>query len=124
MTLLPLLLAAHFIGDWIVQTDWQAANKTTSWRAMSAHIAGYHYMLMLALLAAYPLHGNEAALAPWTIWSVSLVTHTFLDRRWPIVRLMQLTGSPEFAKNPAAVIVTDQACHLTILCILAAVFTR
>lgn len=25
--LVPLVLAGHLIGDWIVQTDWQAANK-------------------------------------------------------------------------------------------------
>lgn len=119
MILLPLLLAAHFIGDWIVQTDWQAANKTTSWRAMSAHVRGYHVCIVVACVLAWvPVY------AMLTIFAVSLVTHTFLDRRWPVVRLMQITRSPEFAKNPAAVIVTDQACHLTILCVLAAVFAR
>lgn len=34
MTALPMLLAGHLIGDWIVQTDWQAANKASSWRAI------------------------------------------------------------------------------------------
>lgn len=30
--LFPLLLAGHLLGDWVVQTDWQAANKAWSWR--------------------------------------------------------------------------------------------
>jgi len=28
-----VLLAGHLVGDWMVQNDWQAANKTRSWAA-------------------------------------------------------------------------------------------
>ena len=28
-----LVLAGHLLGDFVAQTDWQAGNKVTSWRA-------------------------------------------------------------------------------------------
>jgi Protein of unknown function (DUF3307) len=34
----PVLLVAHMLGDWVLQTDNQAMTKMASWRAMAAHI--------------------------------------------------------------------------------------
>lgn len=118
MTLLPALLAAHFIGDWIVQTDWQAANKMTSWRANQMHILGYHACVLVAL-EAVALHRPWASL---TILLCSYVTHSFIDRRWPVRWLMRHTGSAPFSETTFGVIAVDQALHLSILCVLAAVF--
>ena len=58
--LFPLLVAGHLIGDWVVQTDWQAANKATSWKANQQHMAGYH--LALAICAAGVLPAGRLAL--------------------------------------------------------------
>lgn len=117
MTLLPLLLAAHFIGDWVLQTDWQAANKMTNWAAMSAHMLSYHVCILIACVVA-GLPEPAVLLVLWT----SLLTHSFLDRRWPVKELMRLTRSEAFSETTFGVIAVDQALHLTILCILAAVF--
>lgn len=39
---LPLaLLVAHFLGDFILQTDWMAINKSKRWDALSAHAFVY-----------------------------------------------------------------------------------
>ena len=39
-----LLLTSHLLGDWVAQSDWQATNKTRSWAALAAHVAGYHLL--------------------------------------------------------------------------------
>lgn len=117
MTLLPLLLAAHFIGDWIVQTDWQAANKMTDWTAMSDHMVGYHVCIIMASVVA----GLDWSAVLIVLWC-SLLTHAFIDRRWPVRWLMRHTGSSAFADTAWGVMAVDQALHLSILCLLAAAF--
>ena len=115
MTLLPLLLAGHLIGDWVVQTDWQAANKTSSWKANQQHMLGYH----LALGALVALAVSPASVA--VVLAVSWSTHSVIDRRWPVIRLMRATGSAPFSQTTFGVVAVDQALHLSILCLLAAV---
>ena len=43
-----VLLLAHFVGDFLLQTDWQATHKSRNWRALGAH--GLTYTLVLAVL--------------------------------------------------------------------------
>lgn len=115
MNALALLWSAHLLGDWVVQTDWQATNKTSSWRAMGAHLLGYHLLLAVALILAVP--------AWWyalVVGVVSFATHGLLDRRWPVIWLMQHTGSAPFARTGWGVLAVDQALHLSILGLLAA----
>jgi Protein of unknown function (DUF3307) len=50
-TVFLLLLTGHLLGDWVAQNDWQATNKTRSWAALAAHVAGYHLVMLAVLLA-------------------------------------------------------------------------
>lgn len=113
--LFPLLIAGHLIGDWVFQTDAQAQMKTTSWRANQAHMLTYHLAL-----AALSIWAAGWAIVPILI--VSWVTHSFIDRRWPVKWLMRHTGSRPFSDTLWGVICVDQALHLSILSVLAAVF--
>lgn len=115
MNALAAVLAGHLVGDWIVQTDWQAANKTTSWKANQQHMVGYH--LALAAFCAFAM---SAALV-LVIVGVSWVTHSIIDRRWPVRLLMEHTGSRPFSQTTFGVIAVDQALHLSILATLAGV---
>ena len=36
-TVFLVLLARYFLGDWVLQSDWQLTDKTRSWAAL-AHI--------------------------------------------------------------------------------------
>jgi hypothetical protein len=110
----PLLLAGHLIGDWVVQTDRQAADKTTSWHANQAHMLTYHLTLVAFVL---PVWHNRWLLLALT---VSWLTHSLIDRRWPVHRLMHATGSHGFAEQTWGVIAVDQALHISILAILSA----
>lgn len=114
MNALAVVLAGHLIGDWIVQTDWQAANKTTSWKANQQHMLGYH--LTLAVLASLAL----SVAGTLALVGVSWLTHAVIDRRWPTIWLMQHTGSRPFSQTTFGVIAVDQALHLSILSLTVA----
>lgn len=119
MNLLALVLAGHFLGDWVVQSDWQAQNKMRSWRAMGQHMIGYHLVLALLSGFAWPFH-RGLPIRWWVFIGVSLVTHAVIDRRRPVQWLLRHTGSAAFAEQPWGVMAVDQALHLSILCILVA----
>lgn len=114
----PLAIAGHLIGDWIVQTDWQALQKMHSWRANQEHMVGYHLALAACLLPVW--HS-------WTLLvllAVSWITHSIIDRRWPVQWLMAHTGSEPFSQTMWGVIAVDQALHLSILSILVVALVR
>ena len=113
MNPLAAILAGHMIGDWIIQTDYQAENKTTSWKANQQHMLGYH--LTLALFCTFAMSAGWVAV----IVGVSWVTHSIIDRRWPVKLLMRATGSKPFSETAFGVIAVDQALHISILLVLA-----
>lgn len=133
------LLAGHFAGDYLAQTDWQANHKagpltvvdeTTGRRtfpgvhAMFGHVWSYGWCqaaaLTLAALAGQDLPGWWAVVAAMV---VSLGTHAFIDRRWPVRWLLQHTRSAPFADLATAgmngMALTDQALHIVCMYIAA-----
>jgi hypothetical protein len=94
---LAALHAAHDLGDHVVQTDHQAAHKSSDWRAMGSHITGYQITQAVALAALRPLGVRPSWRRTLAGMAVSAATHAFLDRRWPVVWLLEHTGSREFA---------------------------
>ena len=121
-TVFLALLASHLLGDWVVQTDEQAANNTRAWGALLGHVARYH-LVMSGLLLIPVLRDS------WPLWralltlAVSAASHAFIDRRWPVRRLLVAVGSPSFATVEWGVIAVDQALHLSILAMLAVALT-
>jgi hypothetical protein len=117
--LFPALLAGHLLGDWVAQNDWEATNKTRSWPALAAHVASYHLVMGMLLLIPILRDGWPAGKA-LAVLAVSAGTHALIDRREPVRRLMRAAGSPGFATVEWGVIAVDQALHLSILAVLAA----
>lgn len=109
-----LVIVGHLLGDWVVQTDAQAAVKTTSWRANLTHVSTYH--LTMILFVVWGWHDWRALLA----LAVSFASHAFIDRRWPVRWLMAHTGSRPFSEQMWGVLVVDQVLHLSILLTLVA----
>lgn len=113
MTPLAAILAGHLIGDWIVQTDYQAMNKTKSWKANQQHMLGYHIVLAFFCSLSMPLYWTLATLV------VSWATHSVIDRRWPVKRLMVATKSGPFSESSWGIFAVDQALHISILAVMA-----
>jgi hypothetical protein len=119
------LYASHCVGDLIVQTDWQAQGKTADkgWALpMAGHLAGY-LITQYAFLYAVALAG-----VPFRLWgflgglAFSVVTHGFIDRRWPVRWLLEHTGSADFAARTApicGIYLADQALHIGALFVAA-----
>lgn len=96
-----LLLAAiwlHFIGDFVMQTDGMAQNKSSSNRALTIHILVYSIPLCVLGL-------KFAAVNAAIHWCVDYVTSRLTKDLWKRGKV----------HNFFVVIGCDQAIHLTIL---------
>jgi hypothetical protein len=98
MTIPLSLLVVHYIADFLLQTDWQAQNKSKNWQALIHHVCTY---------------------APCFLWwgvpfvAVTLVTHFITDA------ITSRITSRLWAKKQVhwffAVIGFDQLIHFTTL---------
>jgi hypothetical protein len=120
MSLFDWLLVGHLAGDFLLQTEGMARNKTQSWSWMLKHI-GFYMAVMTVSIAAYAL---SHPLPLWLIVVALLLiggTHMLLDRRGFTLRWMRLVGvSVDHAWLP---IVMDQVFHLVVLALVAQILT-
>ncbi len=122
VSVLAGFLVAHMVGDYLLQTDWQARNKhgglagdPTALRALSAHVATY----TLAFVPAAIWIGSELG-AGWGILAAALVAlpHFVIDDgRIVGLYLMRVKGAEVFDPGLAASV--DQAFHALSLSIVA-----
>lgn len=96
------LLAAHMVGDYILQTDRMAARKLSDWRVRAVHVVAYSLPFSVVLAA----HGYPGE---WrTFMALLMVTHFITDsRRW--------ASGEKWAPKP---IMVDQTIHLVTLAVL------
>lgn len=124
-TLFVLLYVAHLLSDYPFQTDHQASCKAdkgmAGWRANLLH-AGTHVLVSAVALVVgvlvLDLDLTVLAVAAGLLWVG--VSHSFIDRRWPIRWWMDHTGQAEFIKAGGMAHV-DQTAHVTALAIAALV---
>lgn len=95
------LLLCHLVGDYILQTDWMAANKKSSSFACAVHVAAYIIPFLITPLAWWQL--------------VLIAAQHYLQDRWQFVPwFMAHTQHKGFAQPPMApwsVIITDNVLH-------------
>ncbi len=75
-----LLLVAHFIADFIAQSDWMATNKSKRWDALAIHCGVY--ALLVAIVANWRFFVGEGTLGttPLAQWFLlTFVTHFVTD---------------------------------------------
>lgn len=124
---LGALLVGHALGDHVAQTDRQATGKAGPGRAglaaLAAHLAGYHATVAAVLgLSVLVLQLPVSPLGVGAGLAFSVVTHGFLDRRWPVRAILRATGSPRFADEVSPVCgmyAADQALHQGALLVAA-----
>lgn len=117
--LLPLdLLAAHMMGDYILQSHFMAANKLTNWRVRLLHVSAYS--IPFFLVGLWHLLGMDAMLRPHIeampvnvrlLWFMALlfVMHFATDSK-------RFRTSNPWTPLP---ILIDQSLHIAQIAILA-----
>lgn len=112
MTLFESLVIGHLLGDWLLQTEWQAQNKADNWGAMLAHVAVYHAVILGILILRFGAAATPVYLA---VGGLAL-THAMLDRKWPVAWLMRaLRISVHRAPDRTLTLAVDQSLHLLLL---------
>lgn len=66
-TTIALIFVAHLVGDYVLQTDWMAGEKTKRW--LPAFVHGFVYMLPFLVVTQSPL----------ALLTIAL-THVVIDR--------------------------------------------
>lgn len=78
-----LLLTAHFIGDFLCQSDWMAINKSKRWDALTVHVMTYTsvVMVILAIRAGitYGWHDNHASIVILMFCGITFAAHFITD---------------------------------------------
>jgi hypothetical protein len=121
MTIFETLLMAHLVGDWLVQTEWQAANKVHNWRAMLSHVIVYHIIVLGVLVAWFGFRDMYV----YAVVVILAVTHAVLDRQGPVEWFMRTFRLCVNRKSERwLVIVVDQSIHIVLLGLAALFLSR
>lgn len=108
------LLVGHLAGDYLVQNDWMARNKTSSHLACLCHCLAYTFMVWAC--SSYWM--------PWWGVVVCFVAHYPFDRwRWAAYLMTHWSGQAHFASPahpmyPWSVVVVDNTYHLVTLWVI------
>lgn len=107
-----ILLIAHLIGDYLLQTEWMANYKAERWGPLLAHCLVY--TAVIAIFAFLWIPGGLS------VWGILLVfgSHVFIDRRTPVAlwykKVMRVTDD----RSKWLMIMADQIFHLIILALV------
>jgi hypothetical protein len=122
VSVLAAYLVAHMVGDYLLQTDWQARHKAgglgggrVAFRALFSHVATY----TLAFVPACVWIGDELGVG-WAALTAALVALPHLvvdDARVVRLYLREVKGVESFDRGLAASV--DQAFHIVSLCVVA-----
>lgn len=75
-----VLLATHWVADFVLQTHWQASNKSKNNEALTRHVATYAICLGFVAAAMFPT-GLQALVFTWINAALHWVTD-YLTSRW------------------------------------------
>ena len=130
---LGTLLAAHYVGDFWVQTDHQAqtkADKTAGgWASLVLHVATYTLTAAVMLSITTLVLGLGWSPARIALGlGVSAVTHGWADRRRPLAWLARVLGKSRFYDSGVQPVGTgafqlDQAFHIFWLYVAALIIS-
>jgi hypothetical protein len=79
-----IIIFIHWIADFVLQTDWQAQNKSKNNYALLSHTSNYSLVWLLPMCLVFGKM-KEGATTEWIIWStfyfsmITFVVHTVTD---------------------------------------------
>ena len=121
VSVLAVFIVAHMVGDYLLQTDWQARNKRgglsggVALRALAAHVATY----TLAFVPALIWIGDQVGVG-WALLTGALIALPHMvvdDGRVVRLYLAHVKRAPDFDISLAASV--DQSFHIVSLCLVA-----
>lgn len=65
------ILITHFVADFLLQTDWQAKNKSSNWDALWYHVLVYSF-------------------------TIAILSFPFITEAWQFMALLTITGVCHF----------------------------
>ncbi|WP_134682557.1 DUF3307 domain-containing protein [Brevibacillus migulae] len=74
-----LQLVGHRIGDYLLQTDWQANNKTKHNGALVEHVTVYSITIGLIMLLAFDW------IIAMCVFALTFLEHLWIDTRKPVI---------------------------------------
>jgi hypothetical protein len=118
-----IFMVSHLVGDFLLQTEWQAQHKHGGLRdarlrgALLAHVFTY----TLAFVPAFVWLGDS--LGAGVVWLAGLIAapHLVQDDGWVIDRFMLIVKRADPAENRALTIAVDQVFHVVALFLTALV---
>lgn len=110
------LLAVHWVADFVLQTHWQATNKSKNNEALAAHIGIYTLALMIGSAVIF---GQSAA---WVyFWALNGILHFATD--YCTSRISSRLYAKQDWHNFFVVVGFDQFIHqITLAATMAALF--
>ena len=117
-----VFVVCHQVGDYLVQTDWQATNKrgglgpdSRARRALGAHILTY----TLAFTPAFVWIGAEIGAEVAAVIALICVPHWIQDDGRLLRAYIARVKGVDAADNPSVFAPVDQAFHLVALLLVA-----
>lgn len=121
MTMIYVLLVAHFVADFIAQSDWMAVNKSKRWDALTVHVTVYTGVVSAFLFAYYQMT-EWPGIGPMWFLAATFGTHFVQDAITSRInsRLWQANERHWFFVGIGA----DQLLHYVILFVTAGWWLR
>jgi hypothetical protein len=117
-----VFLVCHLAGDYLLQTDWQAAHKRgglgpdrTARRALLAHITTY----TLAFVPAFIWMLDDIEWNVLLVAALVAVPHMVQDDGRLLERYIALVKGEPATRNVAVTAVVDQSFHVLVLFLIA-----
>jgi uncharacterized membrane protein YciS (DUF1049 family) len=79
-----IIIFIHWIADFVLQTDWQAQNKSKNNFALLSHTSNYSMVWLLPMCFVFGIM-KQGATTEWIVWStlyfsmITFVVHTITD---------------------------------------------
>jgi len=123
--LFAVLVVCHLVGDFVLQTHWQATRKRgglgadrESLRALTSHVAAYTLTFVPALFWVGDERGAVAAIA---LGAVIAASHLIQDDGRLLDRYMRSVKKLDPREDQLVAVFADQALHAVTLLVAALV---
>lgn len=117
-----VFLVAHLVGDFALQTEWQAQHKRgglgpdrTAMRALVAHVTVY----TLVFVPAFVWLWDDLGVGVLAIAAVIFLTHLVQDDGRLLDRYVVQVKHTDPRSHPAVMLAVDQTLHVVVLFALA-----